>query len=204
MKNRIRELREVRGWSQTKLGETIGTSQAQIDRLEKNERRLSDFWMDKIAKAFHIEPRELISVNKKKMIPIVGSVGAGGQIFPIDDMPLIRVSSESEQVYMNCDFVEAPPENGHEEAVALRVTGDSMEPFIEDGSVVYYDGRRVDGINEYINKLCVVQLANGQALLKKLKRGTKDGFHTLTSYNAKDIEDVEIVWCAKVIFIKPV
>lgn len=61
VKNRIREFREIRGWSQAQLAEMINTSQTQIDRLEKNQRRLSDFWMQKFADAFKCPPEDLIS-----------------------------------------------------------------------------------------------------------------------------------------------
>jgi hypothetical protein len=40
------------------------------------------------------------------------------------------------------------------------------------------------------------------ALFKKLRKGYKYGTYTLSSMNAKDLEDVELEWCAKVIFIK--
>lgn len=61
MKNRIRELREREGLSQAQLADKVGTSQAQIDRLEKNQRRLSDYWMIKLSIAFQCPPEDIIS-----------------------------------------------------------------------------------------------------------------------------------------------
>ena len=37
MKNRIRELREARGWSQTELGRAVGVTRQAIHSIEKNK-----------------------------------------------------------------------------------------------------------------------------------------------------------------------
>lgn len=204
MNNNIRLIRMKRGMTQIALANAIGTSRGMLIGLEKGEKKLYQKWLEKISHALECTPEQLISPNKSKMIPVVGSVGAGGQIFPIDDLPLTRVLSESEQVYMNCDFVEAPPESGHEETVAVRIEGDSMLPYFANGTILYYNGRESGDLIKYINKLCVVMLKDGHAMFKILKRGTAQGFYTLASHNALDIENVQIEWCAKVIFIKPV
>jgi transcriptional regulator with XRE-family HTH domain len=61
MKNNIRHFRELRGVSQKELAELVGTSQPQIYRLEKGERRFSDYWMQKIAAHLDCTPSDLIS-----------------------------------------------------------------------------------------------------------------------------------------------
>ncbi|WP_075798616.1 helix-turn-helix domain-containing protein [Roseomonas gilardii] len=50
--NTIRALRQERGWSQAALAEKLGTSQSQVDRLEKGDRRLTVDWLERIAQAF--------------------------------------------------------------------------------------------------------------------------------------------------------
>lgn len=51
--NRLRELRENLDWSQQRLADAVEptTSQAQIDRLEKGERKLTVEWARRLAKA---------------------------------------------------------------------------------------------------------------------------------------------------------
>jgi hypothetical protein len=49
---------------------------------------------------------------------------------------------------------------------------------------------------------CVVKLTDGRALLKTIKRGTLPGRYRLVSFNSPDIEDVEVEWAAKIIFIR--
>lgn len=58
--NRIAELRQRRGLSQTALAILVGTSQQQIDRLEREERRLTWNWMKKLSKALHCHPMDLV------------------------------------------------------------------------------------------------------------------------------------------------
>jgi transcriptional regulator with XRE-family HTH domain len=59
--NRIKELREARGWSRAELGRRVGTSGVQIGRLEEGQRRLTVEWMRSIAEQFGVKPAELLS-----------------------------------------------------------------------------------------------------------------------------------------------
>lgn len=49
------------GLSAEQLAERVGTSQKQIYRLENGERRLTDGWMGRIAKALHCSTTDLLS-----------------------------------------------------------------------------------------------------------------------------------------------
>lgn len=60
MSNLIRPLREGRGLSQNRLAELVGTSGQQIGNLERGDRRLTDDWMRRIARALGVEPWELL------------------------------------------------------------------------------------------------------------------------------------------------
>jgi transcriptional regulator with XRE-family HTH domain len=58
--NRIRELREARGWTTEQLGKEAGTTGATISRLEGGERKLTVEWMQKIAHALKVAPTDLL------------------------------------------------------------------------------------------------------------------------------------------------
>jgi transcriptional regulator with XRE-family HTH domain len=82
--NRIREMRELRGLSQKKLADAVGTSQPQIDRLEKGDRGLDQDWMFRLAKALDCQPADLLplpmggpDVIPVRRIQILGDVQAG-------------------------------------------------------------------------------------------------------------------------------
>ena len=57
--NRIRDLREQRGWSLQKLGDAADTSAQQVSRLEKGERQLDFDWISRISSALGVRPWEL-------------------------------------------------------------------------------------------------------------------------------------------------
>ncbi len=60
LQNRIKEVRLKQGLSQKKLADLIGTSQQQIDLLEKSERKISIEWLEKLAKGLNADPISLL------------------------------------------------------------------------------------------------------------------------------------------------
>jgi phage repressor protein C with HTH and peptisase S24 domain len=144
------------------------------------------------------------------MIPIVGYVGAGGEVRPIDDYAIGGGLEE----------VECPPGVDPSSVVALRIRGDSMHPVFQSGWVVYYSERMeiagppsnavqsfaasvaADPLERFYGKPCVIKTDDDRVMLKTLKKGHSAGRFTLTSYNATDIEGVSIQWAARIIFVK--
>lgn len=59
--NRIREIRLARGLTESELARRVGTSQPQIRRLEAGQRRLTEEWMRRIAKALDVRPADLLA-----------------------------------------------------------------------------------------------------------------------------------------------
>lgn len=53
--------REARGLTQAQLAEKVGTSQQQIDKLEKNQRKLTREWIFRLAPALDIPPGFLLA-----------------------------------------------------------------------------------------------------------------------------------------------
>ena len=60
MKNRIHELRKIRGLTQDDVAEQANTSRQHIARLENGLRPLTDYWMTRLAEVLVCEPYELI------------------------------------------------------------------------------------------------------------------------------------------------
>jgi predicted XRE-type DNA-binding protein len=167
--------------------------------------RTQMFRGDKLQKVVAFLQQKVPASEMSAKVPIIGEVGAGGEVYPIDDLPLLpRAIDPAEQDYVNCEWVDAPPGLYWSGVVALRVTGDSMKPFMPPGTVVYYAERFNDGVPDHcLSSLCVVQLRDGRTLLKLVRKSHLHGKFDLQSYNMDTIADVELAWCAPVIFIKP-
>lgn len=61
MVNRIKELREQQGLSQTQLADRLGAHYLTISKLERGEMQLNTKWMDRIAGALSVSARDLIA-----------------------------------------------------------------------------------------------------------------------------------------------
>lgn len=81
MKNRIKEIRNQKGLTILQLAELVGTSDANISRVENGQRRLDVGWMKKISQALGVSPFELLPQEWQpkgtKTIKVVGHVQAG-------------------------------------------------------------------------------------------------------------------------------
>lgn len=127
-----------------------------------------------------------------RLIPVVGHVGAGAEIFGLDDA--IKGGG--------LDEIEAPPGAGPN-AIAVKVRGDSMLPAYHDGDVIIYDERREGAsIGEFTGRECVVRVEDGRTFIKSLAGGSRPGLWTLWSYNAAPMHDVALEWAARVRWIE--
>lgn len=78
-----------------------------------------------------------------------------------------------------------------------------MPGIAENGWLVYYDERREPITDDMIGEICVVGLADGRVLVKKVYRGKSHGLFDLVSVAYETLKDQEIAWAAKVDWIKP-
>jgi len=120
----------------------------------------------------------------KKQVPVVGIVGAGSEIFPMDDGGAL-------------EWIDAMPGLGPD-AVAVTVRGNSMFPRYLDGDTLVYDRhvtpRQANG------QECVVRLKDGRCLVKTVRH--RDNIVSLDSYNAPSIENVAVDWLAPIVWVK--
>jgi phage repressor protein C with HTH and peptisase S24 domain len=123
-------------------------------------------------------------------VPLVGYVGAGGTLMFQDGQGPFGEA-------------EMPPGDIGTTVVAVKVQGDSMSGILEDGSTVYYDNRRDPPDESLFKKLCVVGLADGRVLIKRLYPGSKPGHYHLHSTNAAALLDEHVLWAARVSWIAP-
>ncbi|MCA3246987.1 MAG: helix-turn-helix domain-containing protein [Azospirillum sp.] len=189
---RIRAARKAKQLSQEQLAAEIGVSRVAVTQWEGGEMPEAWRW-PRLAQSLGAGLDHLIrGIGGPPTNPIVGYVGAGAEVHPVDDYA------------KGAGIDEAPPFPGQDgPAVAVRVRGDSMLPMLEDGWLLYYS-RDHDGVPEdCIGKLCVVQIEDGPTLVKTLERGRRRRHFRLVSHNASPREDVRLKWAARVRAIVP-
>lgn len=139
------------------------------------------------ARAFRVELDWLVTgqgpMRKgNRGVPVVGIVGAGAQVFPIDDGGLDPV---------------VPPFSVPEGAIAMIVRGDSMLPAYADGT--YLVLMPLADPRDALHRRAVVTLDDGSRMVKTVEPGSSTGLFSLYSFNAAPIRDVVIVQAARVL-----
>lgn len=139
------------------------------------------------ARAFRVELDWLVTGNGPmrkgdRGVPVVGYVGAGAQVFPIDDGGLEPVD---------------PPFATPEGTVAMIVRGDSMLPAFKDGT--YLIVQPLADPTDALHRRAVVTLEDGSRWVKELAPGISTGKFSLLSYNAAPMMDVTIAHAARVL-----
>lgn len=197
MQNRLQLIRKDRGLSQQKLGEMVGADKASVSRWETGT--IPGYRIKELAQALRCSESDFFE-EEEITIPILGTVGAGAEVFPIDDLPFItRDLKEPDWQGMNVETISVPP--GFGRVAAVRVVGDSQYPAYLEGTLVFYQDRTTPP-DELIGSWVICQLKSGAAYLKLLQKGSEYGRYNLESMNAAPMRNVEIDWCAKVEFFK--
>lgn len=189
--NRIREIRKSKDLSMRGLADLVGCEPSTISKLEKDQRRLTDKWLRRLAAALHCSEQELLGGSG--MVRVVGRVGAGQKMFPYDDLETGDGLREVPPPFgMNADSI-----------CAAEVCGPSMYPFIKEGWLLFYRKTHEGVLEEEIGALCVCATEDGARYIKELRRGSEPGRFTLWSWNAPAMENVRLAWAAKVLDIRP-
>lgn len=200
---RIKNARKAKGITQIQLARVLGTRQSTVSNWEKGNaepkrqalRALSTLLDIPLAVLEFGEDPEVWDGPKvkRRLIQVVGYVGAGGEINPIDDHAMGNGLEE----------VEAPPQSPPG-TVAVIVRGDSMIPMLYDGMLVFFSSR-LKNVVDYVNMPpIIVHLEDGRKAIKGITNGSSRGLYTLTSFNAGPITDVKVESVSPIDWIKPV
>ncbi|NTG61810.1 helix-turn-helix domain-containing protein [Agrobacterium rhizogenes] len=187
MGNNLKSLRIQRGWTHDEAASAMGVSRGQFIKLERGERQMTQRYIDLAAKGFGVEPSEVIA--DKRTTHIIGRVGAGAEahFYAMADN----------------DYEEVPmPQGGTDRTVGLEVNGDSIGPFFNQW-LVFYDDIRNPVTPDLISHLCIVETVDGRVLVKKIMLGNQPNRFHLLSQTESPIENVELVWAAKVTAMTP-
>lgn len=131
-------------------------------------------------------------VGSQNLIPLVGRIGAGGDIDP-----------DYEQVPEGgLDEVELPINVGVD-AIAFEVSGASMKPRYDHGDLIVCtkSGRDPEAL---LGFHVAVRTADNKRFLKIIRPGRRRGLYTLESFNADPIVDARVVWVGEILAVIPV
>ncbi len=168
---RIKAARKSAHMGQAELGEAIGIGKSSISEWESGKRSPDIDKVKDIARALGVTPAYLMGWDdasssrplpaglmpvRKRRIPILGHVAAGVPIMAEREYE----EYEDDTYGISCDYV-------------LRVEGDSMEPRVQNGDVVYVreqpdvdDGQiAVVGVDDSVTLKVVYHLPNGLQLV---------------------------------------
>ena len=187
MGNRLKELREERGWTHDRAAKECGMSRGHFIKLERGERRLNSHNLELCAKGFGVSQSDILSV---KLAPVVGKVRAGESI-----------EMEDSAAQGPFDYVQAP-EGSTDATVAVEIEGDSLGPAFHNW-LIFYDDIRNPPTPDMLGRLCVVELADGRVMVKVLKPGNHPGLYTLVPQFGSPLFDQPVVWAALVKALTP-
>lgn len=76
MKNRLREIRLAKDLTLEEVAQKAGTSNQQILRLEKGQRRLTTDWIQRLSKALGVPPSEIVPALEDKLLAKINDLEA--------------------------------------------------------------------------------------------------------------------------------
>jgi transcriptional regulator with XRE-family HTH domain len=189
----LNEIMRVRSWKQEDLAEALKTTQANVSRWLKGREPRSD-----AIEAIRSLAREcgLIaeSPKERQLIPIMGYVGAGGDVEP-----------DFEQVpYDGLDQVQLDYVVGIVgDPIGFEITGDSNQPKYSAGEIVIVEREQPWATESMIGDFAVVRTYDGHRYLKKIMPGRGRHVFNLVSLNAPTIEGARIEWASPVRIVIP-
>ena len=196
MGERIRRARKSLNLTQQEFAQHLQVTQPTVHRWEKGFYDPDEEALQRLSQMTDLPPAyfrygEKALGPEPRSVNIVGYVGPGAEINAMDRHGW---SGDTE-------VVEAPPGETLS-SVAVVVRGDSMYPVYQDGDVIFYARDGLEDEASYLGRECVVKLANGPMLLKRVMRGSERDSYLLLSYNASPMDNIRLDWASPVRWIK--
>lgn len=174
--------RQIRNQSITnkEVATMLHIAPPRVTEMLKGERKIQAHEMPILARALRME--EVVE------LPVVGYVGAGGEVVFEDAYPL------GGSLY---DVFGLPSLGGN--FIGLEIRGDSMWPVFREGNIVFIRRDGWDHVeDDALNDWAVCRLDDGRTLLKEVRRSATPGTYDLISQNASPIMAVDLVWATPV------
>lgn len=204
---KIIKLRENQGLTQALCAEKLNINRSVLNRIELETRPIRDNEILQIAKFFNVTTDYLLGNDDDdkqsqssserpyvKRIPVLGAIRAGIPIEAIEDI----------EDWEEIDTRQAPFRSG--EFFALRVTGDSMLPTLQDGDIVVVRQQpRVEN-----GEIGIVTINGETATVKEVKEssqgitliGHNAAVYTPHFYDREEVESLPLRVIGKVVELR--
>lgn len=173
------EALERTGKSKSGLAAHLGLRNSAITEILAGERAIKADEMALIVEYLELD-----------RVPVMGRIGAGGDIEPdyeqvvADELGTVRVP------------IALPGE-----LIAFEVKGDSMMPRYDAGDIVVVWAEQKRATETFYGEEAAVRTRDGRRYLKTITQGRTRSVVTLTSWNAKPIENVRLEWIGEIYLV---
>lgn len=191
IRENLQRIMDRKGVKPTTLSQQVSNSKTLVKDLLTKTYDVQLSTLRKLAGALDVDLGDLLALPR---VPIVGRIGAGGSV--------IFLSVQDDEMVDPDETVMRPPGISGK-LVALVVEGSSMFPKYRDGDIIYIQRNHAGIIEDDLGDDCAVRLRTGETFVKQIVRGSEPERFTLRSLNAPDIENVEVEWATRVVFIMP-
>lgn len=172
MKLRLGPVLHRRKIKQTTLADAVGVNKSYISEIVSGKKLPSMDVLSKIVEYLDVDPSEVMAPARS--VPVVGYVGAGAAV------ELTDAYAKGDGMY----HVACPEDLPAREVVAVEVTGQSMEPMIQPGDILFFT-RHFMGVDERaVGNVAICETADGRALVKLIRPGRDKGTFDLYSINS--------------------
>jgi len=180
---RIKEIRELKGWKQSELAHKIGVKQPTVVGWEKGTHELRPENRDSLCKVFEITPNELYGATPPSIVKL------DQRLIPVFDASCGKFIDWSDGSYPVGHYPENEPSSSKDaHAFYVRAHGDSMTGRADDRRTIFDGDLLLVEPSKAINAGDLVFCRNdGKGVtIKKFKR-TKDKIHLIPLNDKYDI-----------------
>jgi hypothetical protein len=178
--------RKTRRLTLAQVGERVGTTATQVNRLEKNNRRVTWDWATRLADALDYDPAYLMFGGNPAMVPVIGRVDTAGCISQLAN------SAPHNQVV-------CPRGMNPRTTAALQMDGDGLSPLAARGWYLFLDQTPSRPGDQAVGRWCMVRLrGDGTQLLRSVRKAPSAGRFNLMSASGQLTEDADLEWASPV------
>jgi transcriptional regulator with XRE-family HTH domain len=185
----VRDASKAARMSLERLAAEVDISVSQMSRIERGLRQPTLDQVKRLSTVLDIPLEEFGDISAARKVKLVGFVSAGS---------VAVLYSEADDPD---EWVEAP-DGATERTVAAEIRGTSLGELF-DRWLVFYDDLRERPSRSLLNKLCIVGLADGRVVVKKLTKGQLPGRYTLVANTEPPIYDAAVIWAARIKHMTP-